>query len=176
MRTTTIRFLLALLYLSAAGMKVEAESSSPTPAQRQLESERFAGLVAWVSDQQDQKHLKTLDAPFLEKLGLGDKPLTFRRLVYAFKDKRVRTFNVCPETGDIFLSEGENGSDPNSLVIAWIVDKSGHIIRTIESPNPKTYTVVDSAVHQELFNEVEWYWVGIQEGRVTPELSAPKLQ
>jgi hypothetical protein len=175
MRNAKIRFLLALLYLSTAGIKAQTDSSSPTPMPRQVDGAQFSALVAWILDQPDQKNLKTLDASFLKNLGLGDKPLTFKRSVYILKDKRVRTFNVCPETGDIFLSEGKNVGDPNSLVIAWIVDKSGHIIRTIERPNPNTYTVVENAVYQELLSEVEWYWVGIEEGRPTPELSVPKF-
>src|SRR5215472_6650995 len=157
MKTAKIRFLLALLCLSATGIKAQTDSPS-TATPRKVEGERFAGLVAWVGGQRDQKQQKTLDASFLENLGLGNKPLTFRRFVYVLKDKRVRTFNVCPETGDIFLSDGKNANDPKSLVIAWIVDKSGHIIRTIESPNPNTYKVVNNAVYQEIFSENERFW------------------
>jgi hypothetical protein len=162
MKTAKIRFLLALLFLLARGIEAKSDSPPPTPHQYpapgEVNAERFAELVAWVLDQKDQKHQKTLDASFLENLGLGNKPLTFKRFVDLSKEKRVRTFNVCPETRDIFLSDGKNANDPKSLVIAWIVDKSGNIIRTIESPDPKTYKVVNNAVYQELFIENKQFW------------------
>jgi len=63
MKTAKIPFLLALLYLSATGIKAQTDSPSPTAIPREVDGERFAGLVGWVLGQGDQKHQKTLDVP-----------------------------------------------------------------------------------------------------------------